>query len=237
MAIDMAKNTTARSFGPGIVRGWFDAVLNPIIQSMRYQIAKLNTRDLAWQAVSGTIDSILPTKRLIPPFAEDTLEQFLNFFPDCKEKIYSYEETRQELEHACAQLQRVIETTEELRAIYETASLDDSPGPDGIFINSVFSSYTDDYFHLSNLAQLLVNEAQEPPANNAYTPVWYKYRGQFITLLDLTEVKEKVLVVERERRNLLQKVVELIKSFKAIREELSIKHDVPYLPPEAIYHR
>jgi hypothetical protein len=237
MAIEMAKNTTARSFGPGIVRGWFDAVLNPVIQSMRYQIGKLNTRDLAWQAVTGTMDSILAIKRLIPPFAEDTLEQFLNFFPDCKEKIYSYEEARQELEHACAQLQRVIETTPELIEIYETASLDDTPGPDGNIISSVFSSYPDVNYHLSNLAQFLVNDAQEVPANNAYAPAWSKYRDQFINLLDLPEVKEKVLVVERERRNLLQKVVDLIKAFKAIREELSIKHDVPYLPPEAIYHR
>jgi hypothetical protein len=70
-----------------------------------------------------------------------------------------------------------------------------------------------------------------------YAPAWIKYRDQFINLLDLPEIKEKFLIVEMERRNVLQKVVELIKSFKNIREELSIQHDVPYLPPEAIYHR
>jgi hypothetical protein len=239
MAIENAQNATAksRSFGPGIVRGWFDAVLNPVIQSMRYEIGKLNSRDLAWQPVPGTTESILPIKRLIPPFAEDTLEQFLNFYSDCKEKIYSYDEARQELEHACTQLHRVLENSYELRAIYEKASLDSSPGFDGNSISSVFTSYRNDDYHLGNLAQFVVNQANELSPDNVYAPAWIKYRDQFINLLDLPEIKEKFLIVEMERRNVLQKVVELIKSFKNIREELSIQHDVPYLPPEAIYHR
>lgn len=237
MSFENAKNATARSFGPGIVRGWFDAVLNPIIQSMRYQIGKLNTRDFAWQAISGTTDSLLPIKRLIPPSAEDTLEQFLNFFSDCKEKIYSYEEERQELEHACAQLQRALEDSPELRAIYDKACLDNSTGYDGNYISNVFSSYRNDIYHLGNLAQLIVNQANDLPADNPYAPVWMKYREQFTALLDLPEIKGKLQVIEQERRNVLQKVVELVRSFKNIREELSIQHDVPYLPPEAIYHR
>ncbi|MBO0719868.1 MAG: hypothetical protein J2P41_03545 [Blastocatellia bacterium] len=237
MSFENAKNAIARSFGPGIVRGWFDAVLNPIIQSMRYQIGKLNTRDLSWQASTGTTDSLLPIKRLIPPSAEDTLEQFLNFFSDCKEKIYSYEEARQELEHACGQLQRALEDSLELRAIYDKACLDNSTGFDGNIISSVFTSYRNDIYHMGNLAQSIVNQVNELPADNPYAPVWIMYREQFIALLDLPEIKGKLQIIEQERRNVLQKVVELVKSFKNIREDLSIQHDVPYLPPEAIYHR
>ena len=237
MTVDIAKNPTARSFGPGIVRGWFDAVLNPVIQSMRYQIGKLNTRDLGWQAVNGTADSILPIKRLIPPYAEDTLEQFLNFFSDCKEKIHSYEEARQELEHACAQLQHALETCPELKDIYDKACLDNSTGYDGNYIHSVFSSYRNDVYHLGNLAQCIVNQANDLPADNPYAPVWIKYREQFIDLLELPGIKGRLQAIEQERRDVLYKVVELVKSFKNIREDLSIQHDVPYLPPEAIYHR
>lgn len=237
MAIEMTQNATAKSksFGPGIVRGWFDAILNPVIQSMRYEIAKLNSRDLAWQAITGTTESILPIKRLIPPFAEDTLEQFLNFFSDCKAKIYSYEEARQELEHACAQLQHALENSHELRAVYDKAALDNSPGFDGNYISSVFTSYRSDVYHLGNLAQFIINQANELPADNSYAPAWNRYREQFLTTLDSPGIKGRALAVENERRNLLQKVVDLIKTFKNIREELSIQHDVPYLPPEAFY--
>jgi len=222
------------AFGPGIVRGWFDAVLNPMIQTLKYEQMRLEEGNWTWQVPPGHLESILPVKRMVQPLAEDTLEQFLNFHPDLKDEIEIYGSTRVQLEDACRSLQRAVEESGELLAIYQRAKEDNSITPQGITVNSAFGLGQKDQENLEALAQYVVNRSGELPRFFVYSPVWNKYRDEFLALLDLPNINQKAIPVEHMGQKLLKVIEELIEDLKETRNELSLKYDVPYVPTQMI---
>ncbi|MGH9937187.1 MAG: hypothetical protein ACREAM_13125, partial [Blastocatellia bacterium] len=213
------------AFGPGIVRGWFDAVLNPMIQTLKYEQMRLEEGNWTWQVPPGQLESILPIKKMIQPLAEDTLEQFLNFHPDLKEEIRIYEDTRAQLVVACMRLQRVIENSEELKAIYQRAKGDNSATSSGATISSLLSLPGTDDEHLEALAQCVVNRCGELPRFYIYSPVWNKYRDELLALLKIPHIEHEALTgVDHLGKKLLRIVEGLIKILKEARDDLSLKY-------------
>jgi len=234
----MAAKSNARkkqpAFGPGIVRGWFDAVLNPMIQALKYARMRLEERNWTWQVPPGHLESILPVKKMIQPLAEDTLEQFLDFHTDLKDEIEIYGHTRAQLEDACRSLQRAVEESEELKEIYQRAREDNSLTPQGITVNSAFSLGRNDQEHLESLAQYVVNQVEELPRFYVYSPVWNKYNDEFLALLGLPNIRQKAVPVEHLGQKLIKVVEKLMEELKETRNELSLEYDVPYVPTQII---
>jgi hypothetical protein len=234
----MATKTNSRKktpkVGERIVRGWFDTVINPLLQSLKWEQGRLEKKNWTWQVPPGHLESIRPIKDMISRLAEDNLEQFAKFYPVIKENMDFHDEERAQLLVACKKLQRVVEESEELEAIYQRAKSDDSMTPRGTPLNDVFGSYTERE-HLELLAQCVVNQWGELPSSNIYAPVWNKYQAEFLALLNLPAIKPQKELTERAGKKLLQTVQHLIALLKETREQLSLKYDVPYVTAATIY--
>lgn len=220
--------------GGRIVRSWFDTVINPLLQALKWEEKRLEKKDWTWQAQPGHLESIRPIKDMVPPLAEDNLEHFIKFYPVIKENMDFHDQERVNLFVACKNLQRVIEESDELRAIYQRAKADDSKTQDGISINSAFAINTE-ADHLAVLAQYIVNQSGGLPFHYVYWPVWNKYRDELLALLDHPAIKPKKKLVEGAGEKLLKTVRRLIELLKEAREQLSLEHDEPYVTRAAIY--
>ncbi len=234
----MSTKTNSRKktlkVGGRIVRSWFDTVINPLLQALKWEEQRLEKKNWTWQAQPGYLESIQPIKNMIPPLAEDNLEQFTKFYPVIKENIDFHDQETANLFVACKNLQRAIEENAELQAIYQRAKADESKTLHGTPINSVFATGTEDY-HLAILAQYIVNQSGELPFHHLYWPVWNKYRGELLALLDQPAIKPKKKLVEGAGEKLLKTVRHLLELLKEIREQLSLEYDEPYVTGTTVY--
>jgi hypothetical protein len=105
---------------------------------------------------------------------------------------------------------------------------------DGTELNSLLGSYSDDQ-NLAYFGQYVVNNQQELPAYYTYSPIWKKYGAEFLAVLEEREIVPKRRAVEKIGRNLATIAERLVELLKDIRDDLSIKHDVPYVTAEAVY--
>jgi hypothetical protein len=91
-------------FGPGIVRGWFDTVINPLLRSLRYELLLLEDNNWTWQVVPEGLESIRPVRQMVSPVAADNLDQFIKYHPIVKKTSDLHDEQRTRLLEACRTL-------------------------------------------------------------------------------------------------------------------------------------
>jgi hypothetical protein len=75
----------------GIVRAWFDSVLNPLHDGLRNELRHLERGDLAWRFRERRSVVIQFYRELINPREEPNLDQFLEHEPDLSSELASYD--------------------------------------------------------------------------------------------------------------------------------------------------
>jgi hypothetical protein len=224
---DEQKNIEKPPYGPGIVRGWFDGVLNPLIAALSVLLIYLRRRTPGWNAVINNLEAIHPVEKLIAPLGEGTLNQFLRFHPEIADQLKQYEEGRERLLEICRRLQELIQADPRLKEIYDHLKTDDTPTDAGP-INEVFSRFTEGD-HLRTLAQLIIHGSTPLPTYNAYAPFWAKHSVSFLKILDDPKYQQHLQTLDQAIDNLRMIAEHLSRSLQETRDRLSLEFDVPYI--------
>lgn len=234
MATKTRSKKKASKPGPVIIRAWFDTVINPLLQALKWEQVRLEQKNWTWQIPPGRLESVRPVKDMISPLAEDNLEQFLSFYPALKEQVDFHDTEVTHLEVACRNLQRAIEENDRLREIYRQIRSDESLTPLGETVSGVLRGDSE-LKHLELLAQYIVNRMDELPDYYVYSPVWNKYRSDLLAILELPDIQQQVSLADHSGDKLLRIDKRLIENLKKTREELSLTHDVPYVAASTVY--
>src|SRR5438309_1267884 len=142
--------------GERIVRAWFDTVINPLLDGLAWEQARLEAKNWTWQFRPGHLESIHPLHQMISPAAIDNLEQFLRFYPDLSERKQDHDGQVAQLFVACKGLQHALEDSSELSETYGRVTSEAALRELGTDLTSLFETASPDE-HLSILAQYIVN--------------------------------------------------------------------------------
>lgn len=208
-----------------IVQSWFEAVINPILRQLRMELPYLEKKKWTWQVFPRRLDPINSTSRSLAQ-AEDTLHQFLSFYPHVDEMLSRYEQGVQELFAACYALHEAIEESEDLKAVFELVKADDAPIESGEPLNRGLNNFSDNG-HLENIIHYIVISAEELPLHNGHRFIWAKYRQEFLALLDKPSIDQKRRQMNQAGESLLVTVRELITLLVETKTPLSLAFGVP----------
>src|SRR5271166_1307215 len=90
--------TTSEFVKPGLVRAWFDTVLNPLIWSLRTEANLLDRGDFTLRTNVEDFGgkplfvSLVPVREHITTDARDNLDQFLTVYPEIKVTIDDHDQ-------------------------------------------------------------------------------------------------------------------------------------------------
>jgi hypothetical protein len=212
--------------GERIVRAWFDTVINPLLQGLAWEQKRLSAKNWTWRYQTNDLESIRPCKQML--IAADNLEQFQGFYPAIAENVKSHDDHRAQLLVACQFLQKRLEESKELRALYEKTTA--SPVLDEIHasLNDLFGP-TKPEEHISVLAEYIVNNTGVLPSYFTISPLWNRFREDFLAIAESASVNNQTRLTIRAGTKLLQVVNHLSDILKETREDLSLEYDMPYV--------
>ncbi len=217
-----------------IVRAWFDTVINPLLQGLKAEKARLQQRNWTWQYRLGRLESIRRIEEMVPRLATDNLEQFLSHNAPLKWGFREHDEQRMQLEVACQKLQSKIESLPELQVTYQRATSNHSLEDLDVHLDQLFSNLPLNE-HLTLLTEYIVNETPKLPSYFTLSPLWNKYRGEFMAILNLPKIKPQAYQTKMAGEALLRTVDRLIKLLKVRREQLSTTYDLPYVTADILH--
>jgi hypothetical protein len=218
--------------GPRIIRSWFDTVINPILERLKFEEILLERKDWTWRVPPGHLELLRPIKDAPWQVNADNLEQFLSFYPSVEELVERHDRERSELEETCSGLHSALSMSKALRGAYEQAKADDSPSDQGTPINDALLRGSDEQ-HIDLLAQYIVNAAGELPGYYVYSPVWNKHSADFlVSLQDQVIVPIRTSVLDGGEK-LLKTINDLIGLVKETRGRLSLWFDVPFVTAQS----
>lgn len=219
--------------GERIVRAWFDTVINPLLQKLKWEQTRLQAKNWTWRFQFKHLESIQPVRNMLPDQMLDNLEQFLNFHPAIREDIKFHDDQRTKLLVACQNLQQHLEESDDLRQLYSRFTSPDSLHELGTRLEDIFGSYKKPEEHISLIAEYIVNNTGELPSYYTTAPFWNKYRQNFLSLLDTPPINQhnRLTLPGEQLLKLSKRLAQLL---RGSREHLSIEYDMPYVTSSAI---
>lgn len=214
--------------GPRIIRSWFDTVINPILADLKHKEGLLVLRNWTWRVPPGHLESVRPVEESPWQVSADNLEQLISFYPNVEDLIERHDEGVSELEDACKALHNALAVSRPAKDAYAKAKEDNSLiETQGTPINAVLPGPGEQDLDL--IAQYIVNTAGELPHYHIYSPVWNKYKAEFLGSLEDPAVRPLRDASVQAGENLLRTVNELTALLKQIRSRLSLQLDVPFV--------
>lgn len=223
-ALNIAQS---QRFGRETVRGWFQNVIAPLLQSLRgeeYLLAQQKVWTWRWQL--REFADIHPAGNLVHPLAKDSLEHFVEHYPEMQAKMGFYDQQRAELVAACQRLQKALMSSKELRSLYERIKADDSE-ISGRTISSEFRMDTETE-NLESLAESIVNRRHKDSLEYTFRHAWNKYYDDFLALRLLPDINPESERVGRAGEGLLEAIQHLVEFLKGTRKHLAAEYDVPF---------
>lgn len=212
--------------GPRIIRSWFDTVINPILESLKLEQRLLEDRNWTWRVPPGHLESIRPVEESAWQVSVDNLEQLISFYPNVEDLIERHDQEVSELQEACRALHMSLSASTPAKNAYDKAKQDSSLTRAGTTINSVLRGPEERDLDL--LAQYIVNTADELLDYYVYSPVWNKYKSDFLVSLEDPVVKPLRDSTVQAGDRLLGTVTDLSALLKETRAGLSLQFDVPF---------
>lgn len=219
--------------GERIVRAWFDTVINPMLQALSWEETRLTARNWTWRFELNQLESIRPCRQMIVPVAIDNLEQFASFYPPVAENIKFHDDQRTKLLVACQLLQKRLEESADLRAMYHRVTAPDVLEEIHKSLDDLFGSPGGEH-HIAVLAEHIVNNTGVLPSYFTVSPLWNRFREDFVAIAEAPSVIDQYNLTTKAGAKLLQIVNRLSDLLKEVREELSIQHDMPYVTSTSI---
>lgn len=215
-----------KGIGPNIIRAWFDTIMNPLVEALTEEIRFLEKKNWTWFFRSKQLESVRYISSLIGHEAWPNMEQFVNVYPDYKNKFEIYDELVQELTSQCDALHTSITKSSKLLEIYQrTTSSDELLKLDRNII-TLFGAYPQED-HLNLIAQYIVNNIDYLPYYYYPAPYWNRYRDEFMTVLGESNIQKLYAITIEVGENLEKFIEDLLRDLKTHREKLSFEYDVP----------
>jgi rRNA-processing protein FCF1 len=231
----LATHSTLPNISNRIIRSWFDQVINPLLVALRQEHELLGELKWTWQVPPGNLSLVRPLSDIVYP-SQDTLQQFLDFFPNILELFQRYEDEREQLLVACRNLQSLLEGSQELLDLVEEINGDTELMDDGRPLNQILKGYSMEE-NLKYLAQYIVNRSGEMQSHFSYAPIWNKYRSRFYQLLELPTIKPVEETLQGVGKQLLSTVGDLYQALQDLRKQLSIASGEPLFDSTGDYTR
>ncbi len=214
--------------GERIVRAWFDTVINPLLHGLAWEEKRLSAKNWTWRHQLNQLESIRPCRDMVVAVAVDNLEQFVGRYPAVAENIKFHDDHRSQLLVACQLLQKRLEESEELRALYERVTAPSVLDEIHTSLNELFGP-TNREEHIAVLAEYIVNNTGVLPTHYIVSSLWNKFREEFLAPAEGTPVNNQAKLTIRAGNKLLQVVNRLSDLLKETREDLSLEYDMPYV--------
>lgn len=222
----MSNEPVEMRFGEKIVASWFETVINPVVRSLSMEQQRLSNKSWTWLSIPGRLESIRYVSQMIPAVYAPNLEQFRKFHPVINENITSHDNQVAQLSFACKKLEDTILKSERMRETFARVTTDESLSEVGKSLGDMFPGAKGTE-RLVWIAQDIINGAREIPSFLMHSPLWNRYRIDFIRVLDDPEVSPAKTLTDRAGEQLLQTVNRLIELLTETRDQLSLEYDVP----------
>jgi len=215
------------SYGPNIVRAWFDTVFLYALRGLDSERDFLTKRNWTFRFHTRTLEYLGPLAEHLPVAARENLEQFVSFFPQIGTKISGHDICEHQLEVNCrAYLAALLEFEDFQKTFQSVAS--EAPHALGRDFSSHFGASPEADF-MAILAEYLINNIEGLPSAYSTAELWNRYRLRFLPVVSGPGLAPFREATERSGRAMLDVVEELTSLFKDARSELSLRFDVPYV--------
>jgi len=214
--------------GPGIVRAWFDTVINPLLSYIEREQDLLANKNWTWRFRPASLEAIRQIRTYVDPEARANLEQFEELHPDIKREMSVHDKFVLVLGQNCQHLHKALVTSADLQDLFLHVTSEESLRNIGRDLQDLFGAYPKaEYRDL--LAEYIVNNAGELPSYYSTAPLWNQHRSKFLSILDRPSVRDLGAATLQTGKALMRATDGLSRLLKEIRLRLSLKHDVPYV--------
>jgi hypothetical protein len=216
-----------KTYGPNIVRAWFDTVFQYALRGLEAERNLLVHRSWTFRFRKRAFEYLAPLAEHLPSEARENLEQFQSFFPEVATRIDAHDNRERQLETSCnAYLDALLKSPDFQQVFHSVAK--EAPRTLGREFSSYFGAYSEGD-SMGVLAEYVVNNVETLASHYSTAEVWNHYRGRFLEVAStpaLTTFREEV---EKSSDAMLKAVDNLTASLKTTRSELSLEFDVPYV--------
>jgi hypothetical protein len=219
-------------YGPNIVRAWFDSILQGL-RALRTESNHLVVNDWTWRFRPPRLERLASFRNHLSSAARENLEQFLSFFAQVDPLIRRHDERVRSLFDACQRLLSALVASASFREVYHQIA-SDCEATLGRPIDAYFGAYNSEDDYLNVLTEYLVNNTGDLGPHYATAALWNRYRERLKAVIELDpELNTRNGIVLGAGRALSDAVRELDAELRRIREELSLRFDVPLAPEVA----
>ncbi len=213
--------------GPQIVRAWFDTVINPLLSSLGREQELLAAKNWTWRFKPAGLEAIRPLITYVD--AQPNWEQFEQLYPDTARIADAHDRKVEALAHKCERLHRALVTNPEYLDLLGRITSAESLRALGQDRQDVFGAYPEsDWPHL--IAEYIINRTAELPSYYTTARLWNRYREELLALLGRPPLRGDDDAVSTAGEELRQTTGKLRLALQDIRLDLSLTHDVPYVP-------
>jgi hypothetical protein len=217
-----------KSYGPNIVRAWFDTVFHFALSGLESERSFLVSRNWTFRFRIRALEYLSPLAEHLPAAARENLEQFKSFFPKTAVLIREHDSREQQLKRSCSDYLDALLNNTDFQKVVESVA-EEAPGTLGREFNSYFGGYSSETASLGILAEYVVNNVGQLANHYSTAELWNSYRERFLKAASTAELAAFGKATERSGHAMLQAVNDLTSSLKNTRAELSLEFDVPYV--------
>jgi hypothetical protein len=221
-----------RSFGPNLVRAWFDTVLNYLLRGLDMERDLLQRQNWTWRFRPEGLESFLPVRQYVAPEAWPNLDQFVAFHPGAEELIARHDQGVEKLAEACRCYHRALLAGGALQAEYRR--LAKSMTSEQAIQHAVEALYSDEEDRMALLAEYVVNGISELPSYYSTSRLWNDLREDLLALRRRPELAPDYEATVAAGKELLGAVDTLIAFLRETRSVLSETYDVPIVAELAL---
>jgi len=215
--------------GSRIVRAWFDAVINPLIESLESEFALAVKGNWTWRFRPPSLELIRPASRYLERAAVASLEQICDLEPKTKAMIQSHDDSVGALLNGASSLHHALTASQSFTALCESFWDQSALAAAGLRdIQGVIGAYPLEYRH-DIIAQYVVNNVGELPDYYTTSNFWNRHRAALMGVLEKPEIHPHHQSLAQAGRHLEDATQGLLRRLKDLRLELSLEHDVPYV--------
>ncbi len=223
-----AQVQAAPRIGPHIARAWFDTVLNPLIEFVELELGLLSRRNWTFSFGARTLELIQP---VIQRFYNANLEQIIQMNVELSANLEAHDAGVENLRGAVASLYDALASNREFVQLCDSLLTADSLRDLGIReVSEIFGAYPpSDRYNL--IAQYVVNSTGDLPQHYSTAKFWNRNREIFVQCLThLPNVREQFPSTIQVAEYLSGISRTLCSQLKNLRQELSLRYDVPIVP-------
>jgi len=212
---------------PRIVRVWFDALVNPLLDNLRVEYERVKERTWVWRWRHHIVSAAFPLGYFLYWNGCNDPEQFFQTDSRFHPAITRYMASIRELIDTCASLHEAISSDDHFKAVYRTATSSTSLHRLGMTAKAVFGGYPKEK-RPGLIVEHIINRTPSTAAAPLSDQFWSVWHDEFLQVLDTEDLRPHVVRMNAAGERMLDAIAHLIEILEEVRSRLSVKYGVPY---------